>query len=205
MSAPRSLNELVTCRFSYLTNTCAPVSAESFGAGSIGVRSTWRADGAPRRLDVGERDGHGAPLAARGVAQPFPSHQLVSTGFSLRRPVACEIISRRPIIRESAPRRSDNDNVAREDHHAENPGLLFWPRWCLPASLGPARAQDYPTRPVKIFIAFPVGGLLDTVSRIVGEKLGGLLGQQFIIEARPGAGGTIATRRSRRPTPTATR
>jgi tripartite-type tricarboxylate transporter receptor subunit TctC len=57
----------------------------------------------------------------------------------------------------------------------------------------PARAQDYPVRPVKIMIAFPVGGLLDTVSRIVGEKLGSLLGQQFVIEARPGAGGTLAT------------
>ena len=63
----------------------------------------------------------------------------------------------------------------------------------LGTGLGQARAQDYPTRPVKIFIAFPVGGLLDTVSRIVGEKLSGLLGQQFVIEARPGAGGTIAT------------
>ena len=59
---------------------------------------------------------------------------------------------------------------------------------------GQASAQDnYPTRPVKIIIAFPVGGLLDTVSRIVGEKMSGLLGQQFIIEARPGAGGTLAT------------
>jgi tripartite-type tricarboxylate transporter receptor subunit TctC len=58
----------------------------------------------------------------------------------------------------------------------------------------PAWAQDaYPTRPVKIMIAFPVGGLLDTVSRIVGEKLSGLLGQQFVVEARPGAGGTLAT------------
>ena len=57
-----------------------------------------------------------------------------------------------------------------------------------------ALAQDnYPTRPVKIIIAFPVGGLLDTVSRIVGEKMTTLLGQQFIIEARPGAGGTLAT------------
>lgn len=57
-----------------------------------------------------------------------------------------------------------------------------------------ARAQDaYPSRPVKIMIAFPVGGLLDTVSRIVGEKLSGLLGQQFLVEARPGAGGTLAT------------
>jgi tripartite-type tricarboxylate transporter receptor subunit TctC len=61
-------------------------------------------------------------------------------------------------------------------------------------AIAPARAQDaYPNRPVKIMIAFPVGGLLDTVSRIVGEKLSGLLGQQFIIEARPGAGGTLAT------------
>src|SRR5262245_27965170 len=39
LKAPRSLKELVTCRFSYLTKTSAPVSAESFGAGSIGVRS----------------------------------------------------------------------------------------------------------------------------------------------------------------------
>ncbi len=59
---------------------------------------------------------------------------------------------------------------------------------------GQVAAQDnYPNRPVKITIAFPVGGLLDTVSRIVGEKMSGLLGQQFIIEARPGAGGTLAT------------
>jgi tripartite-type tricarboxylate transporter receptor subunit TctC len=57
-----------------------------------------------------------------------------------------------------------------------------------------SQAQDnYPSRPVKIMIAFPVGGLLDTVSRVVGEKLSQQLGQQFIIEARPGAGGTIAT------------
>jgi tripartite-type tricarboxylate transporter receptor subunit TctC len=59
---------------------------------------------------------------------------------------------------------------------------------------GQVSAQDnYPTRPVKIIIAFPVGGLLDTVSRIVSEKMSGLLGQQFIIEARPGAGGMLAT------------
>ena len=59
----------------------------------------------------------------------------------------------------------------------------------------PARAQEsaYPTKPVKILIAFPVGGLLDAVSRIVGEKLSVVLGQQFVIEARPGAGGTLAT------------
>jgi len=56
-----------------------------------------------------------------------------------------------------------------------------------------ARAQDYPNRPIRLFIAFPVGGLLDTVSRIVGDKMSGILGQQIVIEARPGAGGTLAT------------
>jgi tripartite-type tricarboxylate transporter receptor subunit TctC len=61
-------------------------------------------------------------------------------------------------------------------------------------AMAPAAAQDnYPSRPVKIMIAFPVGGLLDTVSRVVGEKLAQQLGQQFVIEARSGAGGTIAT------------
>src|SRR3954462_4266029 len=64
----------------------------------------------------------------------------------------------------------------------------------LMTALASARAEDaYPSRPVKIMIAFPVGGLLDTVSRVVGEKLSALLGQQFVIEARPGAGGTLAT------------
>jgi tripartite-type tricarboxylate transporter receptor subunit TctC len=59
---------------------------------------------------------------------------------------------------------------------------------------GAALAQEaYPNRPVKILIGFPVGGLLDTVSRIVGEKMTTLLNQQFIIEARPGAGGSLAT------------
>jgi tripartite-type tricarboxylate transporter receptor subunit TctC len=65
----------------------------------------------------------------------------------------------------------------------------------LGAASAPAAAQEaaYPTRPVKIIVAFPVGGLLDTVSRVVGDRLSALLGQQFIIESRPGAGGTLAT------------
>lgn len=61
------------------------------------------------------------------------------------------------------------------------------------AAAAQAQQTSYPTRPVKLFIGFPVGGLLDTVSRIVGEKMGTLLGQQFVIEARPGAGSTLAT------------
>jgi tripartite-type tricarboxylate transporter receptor subunit TctC len=65
----------------------------------------------------------------------------------------------------------------------------------LGAASGPAAAQEaaYPNRPIKIIVAFPVGGLLDTISRIVGDKLSTLLGQQIVIESRPGAGGTLAT------------
>ncbi len=76
----------------------------------------------------------------------------------------------------------------------------------LAAGSDRATAQDaaYPNRPVKIMIAFPVGGLIDTVSRVVADKLSASLGQQFIIEARPGAGGTLATA-AVVPTPTATR
>ena len=72
---------------------------------------------------------------------------------------------------------------------------LFAVTALLGTALGPATAQEpsYPTRPVRIIVAFPVGGLLDTVSRIVGDKLTMVLGQQFIIESRPGAGGTLAT------------
>jgi putative tricarboxylic transport membrane protein len=64
----------------------------------------------------------------------------------------------------------------------------------LVGNVAPAPAQDaYPSRPIKLLIAFPVGGLLDTVSRVVGEKMSTILGQQIVIEARPGAGGTLAT------------
>src|SRR5262245_9120842 len=79
------------------------------------------------------------------------------------------------------------------DMKARAVGLVM--AFALLAASAPGTAQEsaYPTRPVKIMIAFPVGGLLDVVSRMVGEKLGGLLGQQFVIEARPGAGGTLAT------------
>jgi tripartite-type tricarboxylate transporter receptor subunit TctC len=60
--------------------------------------------------------------------------------------------------------------------------------WAMPA----AQAADYPTRPVSLLVAFTPGGPSDVLSRIVGRKLEQLLGQPFIIENRPGAGGNIA-------------
>ena len=55
-----------------------------------------------------------------------------------------------------------------------------------------AVAQDWPTKPVKILIGFGAGGGTDVATRIVAEGLSEILGQQFTVENRPGAGGTIA-------------
>jgi tripartite-type tricarboxylate transporter receptor subunit TctC len=56
-----------------------------------------------------------------------------------------------------------------------------------------ASAQDYPTRPVRWIVGFPPGGPTDIVARLMGQWLLERLGQPFIIENRPGAGGNIAT------------
>lgn len=56
---------------------------------------------------------------------------------------------------------------------------------------GLAQAQNYPTRPIKVVIAFPAGGPTDFVGRLLAEKLKDLLGQPVLIENRGGAAGTI--------------
>src|SRR5258708_13344856 len=54
-------------------------------------------------------------------------------------------------------------------------------------------AQDYPTRPVRIVIPLSPGGTTDVPGRIIAQKLSETLGQQFFVENRAGAGGTIGT------------
>src|SRR5262245_24307033 len=63
----------------------------------------------------------------------------------------------------------------------------------LPAVSRIARAQAYPSRPVRIIVGFPAGGATDIAGRITGQWLSERLGQQFIIENRAGAGGNIGT------------
>jgi tripartite-type tricarboxylate transporter receptor subunit TctC len=63
----------------------------------------------------------------------------------------------------------------------------------LPAVSRVAWAQTYPTRPVRIVVGFAAGGGVDITARLIGQSLSERLGQQFVIENRPGAGTNIGT------------
>src|SRR6185295_18952323 len=58
----------------------------------------------------------------------------------------------------------------------------------------PARADDYPTRPIHVLTTSSAGGISDIFMRVLGEELHKSLGQPIIIEHRPGGAGNIATR-----------
>ena len=63
----------------------------------------------------------------------------------------------------------------------------------LPTVSRIARAQAYPTRPVRIIVGFPPGGGTDILARLIGQWLSERLNQAFVVENRPGAGANIAT------------
>src|SRR5262245_50896495 len=56
-----------------------------------------------------------------------------------------------------------------------------------------ARAQAYPTRPVRLIVGFASGSVTDVLARLVGQWLSDRFGQPFVIDNRPGAAGNIAT------------
>jgi tripartite-type tricarboxylate transporter receptor subunit TctC len=64
-----------------------------------------------------------------------------------------------------------------------------------------ASAQTYPTKPIRMIVPFTAGGGSDTMGRIVGQKLGERLGQQVVIENRPGAAGSIGADAAAKATP----
>ena len=74
----------------------------------------------------------------------------------------------------------------------------------LAATISPALAQDYPTKPVVVVIPFAAGGPTDTLGRHLAQVLTKQLKQQVLIGNTVGAGGTIGVARSPGPNPTAT-
>jgi tripartite-type tricarboxylate transporter receptor subunit TctC len=71
----------------------------------------------------------------------------------------------------------------------------------LPAFSGVAKAETYPARPVHLIVGYTPGGSADLTARLMGQWLSARLGQQFIIENRPGGGTNIATEAAVRATP----
>jgi tripartite-type tricarboxylate transporter receptor subunit TctC len=62
---------------------------------------------------------------------------------------------------------------------------------CAALVLTGAQAQDFPTRPIRVLVAFPPGGPTDFVGRLIADKMTGSLGQRVYIENKPGASGTV--------------
>src|SRR5215472_18130587 len=58
----------------------------------------------------------------------------------------------------------------------------------------PVQAQSYPTRTIRLIVPFPAGGPVDVMGRLIAQSLSGSIGQQVIVDNRPGAGSTLAGR-----------
>jgi len=71
----------------------------------------------------------------------------------------------------------------------------------LLAGTAPSWAEGYPNRPVRVVVGFPAGGPTDVIARLVAQKLGDSLGQQFVVENIPGAGSNTASGQVARATP----
>jgi tripartite-type tricarboxylate transporter receptor subunit TctC len=71
--------------------------------------------------------------------------------------------------------------------------LLLWAAGLLLALTTVTAAQDYPTKPLRLIIPFPPGGINDTVGRMVATHLSSRLGKQVVVDNRGGAGGTVGT------------
>jgi tripartite-type tricarboxylate transporter receptor subunit TctC len=72
-------------------------------------------------------------------------------------------------------------------------GLVALGMCAFTSPIGDALALDYPARPVRFIVGYPAGGSTDIIARLIGQRLSERLGQQFVIENKPGAGNNIGT------------
>ncbi len=79
--------------------------------------------------------------------------------------------------------------------------LIFVAAVCAVAFHGAAVAQSYPDRPITVVVPFPPGGQVDTVARLLLDRVRAVLGQPLIVENLGGASGTIGTGRAVRAAP----
>jgi tripartite-type tricarboxylate transporter receptor subunit TctC len=110
----------------------------------------------------------------------------------------------REFVKTARKRQVDANKTQRENRKGENGmasrraaiGLVAMGLSVLASlawSTGGASALDYPTRPVRFVVGYPAGGATDIIARLIGQKLSERMGQQFIIENKPGAGNNIGT------------
>ena len=90
-----------------------------------------------------------------------------------------------------ASSRSPSRCTGAERHETFAPDRSW--RRCLRCRVSAAFAQAYPAKPVRLIVPFAPGGFTDVVARILGQKLSAAMGQQFVVENKPGAGSTIGT------------
>jgi tripartite-type tricarboxylate transporter receptor subunit TctC len=93
-------------------------------------------------------------------------------------------------VNTATPNRTFNTNRGGEMMKAMRAGLLLTVL-CLPLSLPANAAENYPSRPIRLIVPWPPGGITDVISRGLGSILSESLGEQIVPDNRPGAAGTL--------------
>jgi tripartite-type tricarboxylate transporter receptor subunit TctC len=79
--------------------------------------------------------------------------------------------------------------------------LVVWGAGICVVAASAVYAQDYPVKPIRLIVPFPAGGSSDLIARLVAERAARVLGQQIVIDNRPGAGGNVGTEAAARSSP----